>query len=69
MIERHSGRQQLVCDCGAAQRRTYAGDEFDIMIADAKAEGWAIQKAAGEWTHTCPACAESARPGRQGGLF
>lgn len=69
MIEKHAGRQQLVCDCGFAQRRTYSGDEFDVMIADAKAEGWAIQKVAGEWMHTCPSCREAARPSRQGGLF
>lgn len=61
MIEKHAGRQQLVCDCGFAQRRTYAGDEFDVMIADAKAEGWAIGKSAGDWTHSCPDCAEAAR--------
>lgn len=69
MIERHSGRQQIVCDCGAAQRRSYAGDEFDIMIADAKAKGWAIQKVAGEWTHTCPDCAEAARRNIKGALL
>lgn len=69
MIERHAGRQQLVCDCGFAQRRSYEADEFDVMIADAKAEGWAIQKVAGDWTHTCPACAESARRPARGGLI
>lgn len=69
MIEKHAGLQQLVCDCGDAQRRTYAADEFDVMIADAKAEGWAIQKIAGDWSHTCPACREAARPGRQGSLL
>jgi hypothetical protein len=64
MIERHAGQQQLVCDCGFAQRRSYAGDEFDVMIADAKADGWAIQKVAGEWTHACPDCREAACPKR-----
>jgi hypothetical protein len=68
MIERHAGRQQLVCDCGFAQRRCYGGDEFDVMIADAKADGWAIQKAAGEWTHACPGCRESGRR-KQGSLL
>jgi hypothetical protein len=69
MIEKHAGRQHLVCDCGFAQRRSYAADEFDVMIADAKAEGWAVHKVAGEWTHTCPACKESARRPAQRSLL
>ena len=63
MIEQHSGQQQLVCDCGFSQRLSYAGDEFDVMIADAKDDGWKIQKVSGEWTHTCPTCAEPKRGG------
>lgn len=69
MIERHAGQQQLVCACGFAQRRSYERDEFDVMIADARAEGWSITKSAGEWQHDCPSCTEAARPSRQGGLF
>ncbi len=69
MIERHAGRQQIVCDCGIAQRRTYAGDEFEMMVADARAEGFVIAKVAGEWTHTCPGCAEAARPRARGSLL
>ncbi len=68
MIERHSGRQQLVCDCGFAQPRSYEGDEFDVMVDDARAGGWAIQRIAGTWTHICPSCREAARP-RRGSLL
>lgn len=46
MIERHEGRQQIVCDsCPAAFPETYADDEFRDMIADAKAKGWRISQA------------------------
>lgn len=58
MIERHAGRMQIVCDCGIAQHRTYQADEFDVMIADAKSEGFVFAKVAGEWEHTCPGCGD-----------
>lgn len=70
MIEHHAGRQQLVCNgCDFAHPKTYERDEFDVMIADARAAGWAIQKVAGAWQHTCPDCCERARPRRQGSLL
>lgn len=69
MIERHAGLQQIVCDCGVSQPRTYQADEFDVMVSDARAAGWSIQRIAGEWTHTCPDCRESTRPKPQGRLL
>jgi len=68
-IERHAGRRQIVCDCGMAQRNTYAADEFDVMVSDAKAEGFVIEKVAGEWQHSCPSCAETARRSKPGRLL
>ena len=68
-IERHAGRQQLVCDCGFAQPKTYERDEFDAMLLDAREAGWTVGKIAGAWTHACPACVETARPKRQGRLI
>jgi hypothetical protein len=62
MIERHSGKMQIVCDCGFAQDRTYEPGEFDVMVSDARAEGFVIAKVAGEWRHTCETCA---RPDRK----
>lgn len=62
MIEKHAGQMQIVCECGFSQRRAYAADEFDVMVSDARAEGFVIAKVSGEWTHTCEACA---RPGRK----
>jgi hypothetical protein len=67
MIERHAGRMQLVCACGLAHRRVYEADEFDVMISDAKDEGWKVSKADGQWEHTCPDCAAPRR--RQGPLL
>lgn len=66
MIEKHSGKQQLVCECGASHR-VYLAEDFQIMISDAKADGWKVQKVAGEWTHACPDCA--APRARQGALL
>ncbi|MDR7220323.1 hypothetical protein [Aminobacter aminovorans] len=46
MIERHEGRQQIVCDtCPASFAHTYADADFRIMIDDAKAKGWRISQA------------------------
>ena len=69
-VEHHAGRRQLVCNgCDVAHPKTYERDEFDVMIADAKAAGWTIARVAGEWTHSCPDCRERARPKRQGSLL
>lgn len=63
MIERHSGKVQILCgECGYAQHRTYEPDEFDVMVSDARDEGFVITKVAGEWQHTCEPCA---RPNRK----
>ncbi|RUV69675.1 MAG: hypothetical protein EOR26_05225 [Mesorhizobium sp.] len=65
MIEKHSGLQQIVCECGISQRRTYQADEFDVMISDARSEGFVIAKVAGEWQHTCQDCSRPARSQRK----
>ncbi len=45
MIERHEGRQQVICDtCPASYPNTYADEDFRVMIADAKTAGWRITK-------------------------
>ncbi len=54
-IERLGNRQQIVCDnCDYAYPNTYACEDFDIMLSDARAAGWIVGKRAGQWTHTCP---------------
>lgn len=64
-IEQHQGKKQLVCDsCGEGHVQPngkpalYQRDEFDVMIADAKEQGWLIVRATdGKYEHTCPDCA------------
>lgn len=46
-IARHGALMQVCCDtCPASYPNTYAGEDFGVMIADAKAAGWLIRKAA-----------------------
>ncbi len=46
MIERHDGRQQIVCDsCPASYPNTYADEDFAVMVADARTAGWSIRPA------------------------
>ncbi|MER8754133.1 hypothetical protein NKH69_00415 [Mesorhizobium sp. M0976] len=61
-IEKHAGQQQIVCECGESQSRAYQADEFDVMVSDARREGFVMAKVAGEWQHTCQDCARPARP-------
>lgn len=65
MIEKHAGQQQIVCECGASQTRTYQADEFDVMVSDARREDFVITKVAGEWQHTCQDCARPSRAQRR----
>ncbi len=45
-IETHDGRTQVTCNhCPASYPNTYARDDFDVMIADARTAGWRIVKA------------------------
>jgi hypothetical protein len=65
-IERHASRQQLVCDaCGDAQRSTYGAGDFDIMLEDARRDGWITTRQHGDWIHTCPDCAGSQKQQRR----
>ena len=58
-IVAHEGKRQITCDsCPATYRGTFAAADFDIMVADVKAAGWKIARQAGQWTHTCPSCAD-----------
>ncbi|RUU29708.1 hypothetical protein [Mesorhizobium sp. M6A.T.Ce.TU.016.01.1.1] len=65
MIEKLAGQQQIVCECGASQTRTYQADEFDVMVSDARREGFVITKVSGEWQHTCEDCSRPARAQRR----
>lgn len=45
-IARHNGLMQVCCDaCPASFPETYAVEDFDAMISDARAAGWNIRLA------------------------
>lgn len=48
----------MICDeCGTELHDTsYDSDEWDVMMADSRAEGWRAQKIGGEWCHYCSDC-------------
>lgn len=50
-------------DCDEPLRKSSTGkeiwhdhDDFDILVADAKEEGWALTKNKGKWEHICFDC-------------
>jgi len=46
-IAHHDGRNQVCCDnCPASYPNSYLDEDWGVMIADAKAAGWSIRKAA-----------------------
>lgn len=63
-IERKAGKIGMSCDTDGQELVGKDGkviwhdrDDFDILIADAKDNGWDIDKdAQGQWMHTCPDC-------------
>lgn len=58
MIERQYGKIALSCDeeCGDHNLDFHDPDDFDVMIDEAKSDGWRIFKWGGEWKHICPFC-------------
>lgn len=45
-IARHGSRRQVICDsCGDNYPNTYEQEDWEVMVADAKAAGWIIRKA------------------------
>lgn len=56
-IEALDRERQVCCDgCPASYPNTYGADDFDVMIADAKAAGWMITKRGPKWLHFCADC-------------
>lgn len=58
MIERQHGLMTLLCDgCDDPLGREFEPDEFPVMIAHAKTEGWKIRPdGQGGYSHHCPGC-------------
>ena len=58
MINRYGTRVELVCnECGGTSADEDQ-DDFEIMIEDAKRDGWVFSKAGRNWKHICPDCRE-----------
>lgn len=59
---REDGQVELVCDvCDEAWPETHDAEDFEILLADAKADGWRASRIEGEWRHRCPACVKANR--------
>lgn len=62
-IMRDGDRIELICDAGdEAFPKTYAAEDFEILMTDCKADGWRASRIDGEWRHRCPSCIASGRP-------
>lgn len=53
-IERDGKQRMIACDHCSSTLDLFEEDEFNEMIADAKAKGWLIRCEDPSWTHTCP---------------
>lgn len=62
MIERHSTLIELLCDgcgCSMGDGKTYDPDDFKIMMADARDNGWcSFRDGEGYWVNLCEECAD-----------
>lgn len=62
-LMRHEGRVELICDAGdEAWPEIHDAEDFEILLADAKAAGWRASRIDGEWRHRCPDCIHAGRP-------
>lgn len=51
------GKIQLICDeCENNETDLQDKDDFDVLIDEAKQDGWLITKDDGKWKHICPRC-------------
>ena len=58
-IIHHEGQMQVTCNaCKLTYRRTYAAEDFKILVEDIKSEGWKIERKGAEWQHACSDCAK-----------
>lgn len=56
MIDRQGGRICIECDSCDEVHEGERGEEWNVVWAAAKAEGWTTRKIANEWLHGCPRC-------------
>jgi predicted RNA-binding Zn-ribbon protein involved in translation (DUF1610 family) len=58
-IERDGRERMISCESCSSTLAPFDQDEFNEMVADAKAHGWKIRNEDGTWSHVCPNCQES----------
>ena len=58
-IERDGKFRMVACNHCSATLDLFEEDEFEAMIADAKANGWQVRNEDGGWTHRCTGCQET----------
>ena len=56
MIDRQYGNIIIECDSCDETFKGESNEEFVIVWAAAKREGWRTRQVAGEWLHGCPKC-------------
>lgn len=56
MIDRQYGRVVIACDSCDATFEGETDDEFAVVWAEAKRDGWRTRKIVDEWLHGCPRC-------------
>jgi rubredoxin len=56
MIDRQHGKTLIECDSCNEVFEGDQGDEFAVVWAAAKRDGWRTRKIANEWLHGCPKC-------------
>lgn len=57
MIEKTGMKRQIVCDiCEKECTDVYHEEDFNAMIHEARADGWAITRDGDDWQHICPNC-------------
>ena len=62
MIKREYGKISMVCDSCGDEMGQFDKEDYDIMIIDARANGYVTQRNdSGGWENLCPHCADADR--------
>lgn len=56
MIDRQHGKVVIECDSCDETFDGEKGEEFTVVWASAKRDGWRTKNIAGQWLHGCPKC-------------
>ena len=56
MIDRQYGKIVIECDSCDETHEGSPGEEFAVVWASAKRNGWRTKKIDDQWVHGCPKC-------------